>query len=188
VATAGLLLAAGGGRRYGMPKALAVRDGRLWVEWALDVLLAAGCDPVVVVLGAGADEVRRRAALAGATVVDNPDWPSGMGSSLRLGLTTLSAVDSATAVVVLLVDTPGVTAEAARRLASHADPGALAVATYHGRTGHPVLLGRDHWAGVAALATGDTGARAYLRGNADRVRRVPCEDVADGVTDIDEPG
>src|SRR5437588_1746517 len=88
---AGLLLAAGGGRRYGMPKALVERDGRLLVEHAAQVLRAGGCDPVVVVLGAAADEVRRRADLAGAIVVDNPDWADGMGSSLRAGLAALAS-------------------------------------------------------------------------------------------------
>jgi molybdopterin-guanine dinucleotide biosynthesis protein A len=105
---AGLLLAAGGGRRYGQPKALVVRDGRLAVERALDVLRDGGCDPLAVVLGAAAGEVRARADLAQATAVDNPDWATGMGSSLRVGLAALDAVD-AVAALVMLVDTPGVT-------------------------------------------------------------------------------
>jgi nicotine blue oxidoreductase len=180
---AGLLLAAGAGRRYGMPKALVPVDGRLLVERGLATLREAGCAPVVVVLGAAVSQVRAAAALDGATVVDNPDWDTGMGSSLRTGLST---VDGAEAVVVLLVDTPGVTPAAIRRVAAHADPAALAIATYHGEPGHPVMLGRDHWAGVAALATGDVGARRYLAAHPDLVTRVPCEDVADG-TDLDRP-
>jgi nicotine blue oxidoreductase len=182
---AGLLLAAGEGRRYGMPKALVALDGRLLVERGLTTLRDAGCDPVVVVLGAAAAEVRAAADLSGATVVDNVDWRTGMGSSLRTGLSTLDGVPVG-AVVVLLVDTPGVTGAAVRRLRDHAAPAALAVATYHGEPGHPVLLGREHWAGVAARATGDVGARPYLADRPDLVTRVPCEDVADG-TDLDRP-
>src|SRR5438477_2359248 len=90
--TAGLLVAAGQGSRYGMPKALAPWSGHLLVEHALDTLRAGGCAPVVVVLGAAADEVRARAELSGATVLVNSDWASGMGSSLRAGLQRLSEV------------------------------------------------------------------------------------------------
>lgn len=181
---AGLLLAAGAGRRYGMPKALVTVDGRLLVERGLATLREAGCAPIVVVLGSAAAQVRAAAGLDGATVVDNPDWDTGMGSSLRTGLSTVDGL--ANAVIVLLVDTPGVTPAAIRRVAAHTGPAALAIATYHGEPGHPVLLGRDHWAGVAAMAIGDVGARKYLAAHPDEVTRVPCEDVADG-TDIDRP-
>jgi CTP:molybdopterin cytidylyltransferase MocA len=183
VGTAGLLLAAGEGRRYGMPKALAERGGRRWVDLALDVLRAGGCDPLVVVLGAAVGEVRHVATLRDAHVVENPGWAEGIGSSLRTGLAALAGT-AASAAVVLLVDTPGITPAAVRRIAAAATDSVLAVATYAGRDGHPVLLGRAHWDGVAALAEGDTGARAYLRAHAADVRRIPCDDIADG-TDID---
>jgi nicotine blue oxidoreductase len=183
--TAGLLLAAGGGRRYGMPKALVDRDGRLLVEHALATLRDAGCDPIVVVLGAADETVRERADLTGAIVVTNPDWALGMGSSLRAGLKALTGTP-AQAAAVLLVDTPGITAEAVRRVRTDAEPDALVVATYHGERGHPVLLGRDHWAGVAELANGDIGARPYLQEHRDQVRTVACEDIADGI-DLDLP-
>jgi nicotine blue oxidoreductase len=145
----------------------------------------AGCAPIVVVLGASAAEVRAAAQLGDVTVVENQGWKSGMGSSLRVGLEALGGTD-ADAVVVLLVDTPGVTAEALRRVAAKSGRDALATATYGGRRGHPVLLGRDHWAGVAILASGDIGARAYLSARLDSVQTVPCEDVADD-TDLDVP-
>ncbi|MFC4857561.1 nucleotidyltransferase family protein [Actinophytocola glycyrrhizae] len=180
---AGLLLAAGAGRRYGMPKALVRHDGRLFVERAADVLHTGGCVPVVVVLGALAADVRSTAALSGASLVDNPDWAEGMGSSLRAGLSTLAATDS-DAVVVLPVDTPGVTAAAVARFVALASPTALARATYGGAPGHPVLIGRDRWAAVSELATGDAGARPYLARH--EVTAVPCEDVASGA-DVDRP-
>jgi CTP:molybdopterin cytidylyltransferase MocA len=180
---AGLLLAAGGGRRYGMPKALVERDGRLAVEHAVATLRGGGCDPLVVVLGAAADEVRRRADLAGVILVDNPAWAQGMGSSLRVGLAALVAT-GAPAAAVLLVDTPGITAAAVRRVGAAADPQALRAASYHGRQGHPVLLGRAHWTGVAELAAGDVGARPYLA--AHEVTLIPCDDIAEG-TDVDLP-
>ncbi|MGV9213496.1 nucleotidyltransferase family protein [Micromonospora sp. RB23] len=182
--TGGLLLAAGAGRRLGQPKALLPYRGRLLVEHAAEILTAAGCQPVVVVLGARADEVRARTRLP--DVVVNADWASGMGSSLRAGLDALTSSPAA-AVVVTLVDQPDLTPEAVRRVARDATASALVMATYaDGRRGHPVLLGRDHWPGVAEAATGDRGARDYLRTHGPAVRLVDCADVADD-TDVDLP-
>ncbi|HEY2949932.1 MAG TPA: nucleotidyltransferase family protein [Micromonosporaceae bacterium] len=182
---AGLVLAAGGGRRYGGPKALVRLGDRLLVERAVRVVRDAGCAPLVVVLGAAADRVRAEADLAGVTVVDNPDWATGMGSSLVVGLRALGDTDAAAA-VVQLVDIPGVTSAAVARFVGLAAPDALARASYRGRPGHPVLLGREHWSGVACRAVGDQGAREYLAAHADEVITVPCDDVADGA-DLDVP-
>jgi nicotine blue oxidoreductase len=162
-----------------MPKALVERDGRLLVERGHTTLRDGGCDPIVVVLGAAAQEARRRARLMGAMLVVNPQWATGMGSSLRAGLAALSH-STVEAVIVLLVDTPGVTAAAVRRVAISARPDALIVATYHNQPGHPVLLGRNHWPQIATMAVGDTGARPFLRAHPDLVSAVPCDDIAEG--------
>ena len=181
--TAGLVLAAGAGRRYGMPKALVPLDGRLLVQRAADTLREAGLTRRVVVLGAQADQVRAAAPDLPEVVV-NASWESGMGSSLRAGLRFLAGTP-ATAVVVLLVDMPGVTPAAVCRVAAAAAPDALAMGGYGpGRRGHPVLLGRAHWPGVLEAATGDRGARDYLRAHAGLLRVIPVADVADD-TDLD---
>ena len=181
---AAVVLAAGGGRRYGMPKALVEYDGSLLVERAVRTARAI-CDPVLVVLGAQAVDVWQRADLDGATVLANRDWETGMASSLRTGLDGLRAwpggIDAA---LVTLVDMPGMTPEALARVAALAAPAALAVATYDGVRGHPVLLGREHWAGVAETATGDEGARRYLA--AREVTEVDCTGLADPL-DLDVP-
>jgi len=177
-----LVLAAGAGRRFGMPKALVRHRGGLFVEHAAATLVAAGCRPVLVVLGAAADRVRAAADLPGVSLVDNPQWTSGMGSSLAVGLDELGRTSDAGAVVVLPVDTPGVSVDAVLRVRALAGPGTLARATYRGAPGHPVLIGRDHWPGVRASAAGDVGARDYFRRHAPV--EVPCEDVADG-RDVD---
>lgn len=160
-------------------------DGSLLVERAVRTVRDGGCTQVVVVLGAAADEVRATADLGDVTVVENEGWKTGMGSSLKVGLEALgeSDVDS---VVVLLVDTPGVTADAVRRVTEKSARDCLAAATYGTRRGHPVLLGRDHWSGVAILATGDIGARAYLSARSASVQTVPCDDISDD-TDMDLP-
>jgi CTP:molybdopterin cytidylyltransferase MocA len=179
------VLAAGGGRRYGGPKALVRHEGSLLVERAVTTVRDAGCAPIVVVLGASAADVRAQARLGDVTIVENESWKTGMGSSLRVGLEALASTD-ADATVVLLVDTPGVTAEAVRRVAVKEGRDSLVSAMYGQRRGHPVLLGRDHWSGVATLAAGDVGARAYLAARAATVQTVRCEDVADD-TDMDVP-
>lgn len=185
---AALLLAAGGGRRLGgRPKALLSHHGRPLVEHAVRTLRDGGCTPHVhVVLGAAAATVRERADLRGCVVLENPDWEDGMGSSLRLGLDALRRT-RAGAALVFLVDQPGLDARTVARVrAAYRGPATLAAATYGGRRGHPVLLGARHWTQVAAEASGDRGARTYLRRNAARLRLVECGDIGDPA-DIDNP-
>ncbi|GAB2860462.1 nucleotidyltransferase family protein [Streptomyces deserti] len=176
---AGLLLAAGGGRRLGgRPKALLEHRGRPLVEHAVRVLREGGCARVHVVLGARADEVRARAELGGCVLVDNPDWADGMGSSLRAGLDSLAGT-GARAALVCLVDQPGIgPAAVARVLQAYRSEDSLASAAYDGVRGHPVLFGAAHWAGIGATATGDRGARAYLKEHEEAVTLVECGDVA----------
>ncbi|MFJ5832741.1 NTP transferase domain-containing protein [Streptomyces sp. NPDC093089] len=179
---AGLLLAAGGGRRLGgRPKALLTHRGRPLVEHAVGVLRAAGCSVVHVVLGASAGIVRERAELGGCVVVENPEWREGMGSSLRAGLASLAAdprgVDAA---LVVLVDQPGIGAEAVARVrAAYGSRDSLVAASYDGHRGHPVLFGAGHWAGIAESAVGDRGARDYLAAHRDAITPVDCSDVAE---------
>ncbi|MFN8169233.1 MAG: nucleotidyltransferase family protein [Candidatus Nanopelagicales bacterium] len=174
--TAGLVLAAGEGRRFGGPKAPYVLDGERLVDRAVRLLRAAGCDPVVVVLGAWVGEV------PDAEVVVNDGWTEGMGSSLRAGLGSLEALPDVDRAVVTLVDLPGLTAAAVERLLASGEP--VAAAAYDGERGHPVLLAREHWAGAAAAAGGDRGARAYLAEHPPHL--VEVGDVASGA-DLDEP-
>ncbi|MEU3255224.1 nucleotidyltransferase family protein [Streptomyces sp. NPDC006997] len=179
-AVAGLLLAAGGGRRLGgHPKALLTHRGRPLVEHAVGVLRAAGCARVHVVLGAHADAVREQATgLADCVLVENPRWEQGMGGSLLAGLESLVGTE-ARAALVLLVDQPGIGAEAVARVrAAYRDESSLASAAYDGVRGHPVLLGAAHWAGVAGAASGDRGARDYLRERESAVTLIECGDVA----------
>jgi CTP:molybdopterin cytidylyltransferase MocA len=177
--TAGLVLAAGEGRRFGGPKAPFVHQGERLVDRAVRLLTEAGCTPIVVVLGAWEGDV------PGARITINPDWPTGMGSSLTFGLGELTML-GADRVVVTLVDLVGLTSTAvARVVGSHAR---LAAAAYDGQRRHPVLLGHEHWAGVTAVATGDRGARDYLDAHSADVTLIEVGDVATDV-DLDErPG
>ena len=166
--TAGLLLAAGAGSRLGRPKASLEWHGRTLAQHGVAALAEGGCSPVLVVLGAVLLDV------PGAVVVVAADWAAGMSATLRAGLAALpAAVES---VVVALADQPLITAAAVARLV--AADGPAAVATYGGRQRNPVRLARQVWADVGASATGDSGARDWLRTHAGLVTEVVCDDVA----------
>jgi len=175
----GLVLAAGSGSRLGTPKALVELAGERLVDRAVRTLRDGGCADVTVVLGAAQVEV------AGARVVHNPDWTTGMGSSLRVGLAALP--DDADAVVISLVDQPLIGPDVvARLIAAHNGGATVAVATYAGKRRNPALFARSTWADAAASAVGDQGARAYFATHPDTVTAVACDDLGDPV-DIDTP-
>ena len=176
---AGVLLAAGAGSRLGTPKALVELGGRRLVDRGADLLRDGGAAPVLVVLGAA------QVTVPGARTVHNPDWPTGMGSSLAAGLQALPG--DCAAAVIALVDQPLIGAAAVRRLiAAHQAGAEIAVATYHGKPRNPVLLARRHWPGVLAAAVGDAGARPYLRAHPDLVTEVECADTG-RPDDVDTP-
>lgn len=186
----GLLLAAGAGRRMGGPKALVrpTPDAPTLLETALHRLRAAGLSHVVVVVGAAADTVAPLAAAGGADVVRADDWDEGMGASLRAGLGHLEGTaPEVRAALVTLVDLLDVGPDVHRRVLAETGEdldGALARATYGGRPGHPVLLGRAHWPEVLDTARGDRGARRYLAVHP--ATPVECGDLATG-RDADTP-
>jgi len=180
---AGILLAAGEGSRLGRPKALVELGGQTLAERGVALLRAGGADPVLVVTGAAAVEID------GARAVHNPDWRSGMGSSLAAGLRALDETDEtgSGAAVIALADQPLVGAEAVRRLIAAYQAGAsVAVAAYAGKPRNPVLIAREHWAAVTELAAGDTGARPFLRAHPELVTLVECGDTG-SPDDVDTP-
>jgi nicotine blue oxidoreductase len=197
---AGVLLAAGEGSRFGQPKALVEFSGQTLAERGVNLLRAGGADPILVVTGAVPLE------LDGTLTVDNPQWRTGMGSSLRAALQALTAARAGAgvaaaagagagvaagrdvgAVVVALADQPLVGAEAvARLIAAHRAGASVAVAAYDGQPRNPVLLAREHWPEVIETATGDQGARTFLRAHPDLVTLVECGDTG-RPDDIDTP-
>lgn len=182
---AGVLLAAGAGTRFGGPKALAVLAGEPLVLRGTRMLRAAGCRPVLAVLGSHAHEVRQQVDLADVEVVLNGRWAEGISTSLRAGLVALRG--RAEAAVVALADQPLVTPEVVHRLSEAWRAGAsAAVATYGGVAQNPVLLDASLWQEVAGAVRGDEGARRWLQANAAAVVEVECADVASAV-DVDVP-
>jgi molybdenum cofactor cytidylyltransferase len=184
-ATAVAVLAAGRGVRFGgdIPKPLLPFAGETLLTRALGAARASGLAPVVCVVS----DARVEAAVPGEVLVARNETPElGIASSLQAALRVLrdpawSALD---AVVVGLADQPLVGAEAYRRLALAAAEGErLAVATYSGQRGNPVMIARTLWDEAMELA-GDEGARVLVRRHG--AREVRCDDTGEP-TDIDTP-
>jgi CTP:molybdopterin cytidylyltransferase MocA len=172
----GLILAGGDGSRFG-PESKLVQElgGRPLLEYAISAMSAVSAiDRIVVVLGAHADVVRARVDFGRARSVVCEEWSRGMSETLRFGLRALGPADR---VVVMLGDSPTVTSGVVERFVS-APPGSRAV--YHGRPGHPVVLGGTQVDGMGSVA-GDEGARTLLHGPA-----IECSDLCSGL-DVDTP-
>lgn len=188
---AGVLLAAGEGSRFGRPKALVELDGQTLAERGVTLLRAGGTDPVLIVTGAAQVDLGPGHQ---ARTVHNGEWRTGMGSSLRAALRALTELEAGPdvgqeigAVVVALADQPLVGSAAVGRLIAAYQAGAgVAVAAYGGKPRNPVLLAREHWPEVIATATGDQGARAFLRARPELVTLVECGDTG-RPDDIDTP-
>jgi CTP:molybdopterin cytidylyltransferase MocA len=177
----GIVLAAGQATRFGSAKQLALLDGQPMVEHSLRAITAGPVGRVILVLGAGAEDVVAGIDLHGAEPLICPRWQEGQAASLACGLAELSDCE---AVVVTLGDQPRISPDSIRRVISARGKGALAVrATYRGDPGHPVLLERELF-GRMRNVTGDHGARNLLMSVA--VREIPCDDLGGG-EDVDTP-
>ncbi|MBM6591501.1 nucleotidyltransferase family protein [Brevibacterium sp. RIT 803] len=194
-----IVLAAGSGSRMGAPKALLrLRSGTSVLEHHVHTMAAAHAWgevqqsedslEIIVVLGASAD-VARPLVPAKARVVENPDFASGMGSSLQVGLRAVAA--DAEAAIVTLVDLPETPVEAYRRLVEHSGTEVLARCTWNTALGHPVMIGRDLISEAIAACHEDRGARSLFRERSCQVLDIECGDLlAPGVTgnrDVDTP-
>lgn len=180
-----IILAAGESRRMGQLKQLLPLGDSTILERTIDKILGSTVNEVIVVLGHQAAEVRQKIAGRPIKIVVNPDYPKGMASSIAAGL---KFVDSqAEAVMLVLGDQPYVDSLTINRLidafASHNK--GIAIPTYQGQRGHPLIFSRKYDEPLARLS-GDIGGREIISQHPEDVLEVAvnCPGV---VTDIDTP-
>ena len=156
----GLVLAAGGASRFGGGKQLAELRGRPLLEHAVDAMRSVpAIERIVVVLGAGADEISRRVDLGGVEALVCEGWEEGIAASLRAGVEALADCE---AIVITLGDQPFITPQVIAAIVDFVPtPAPGARATYEGRPGHPVMIKRALYEDVLELR-GDAGARDLL--------------------------
>jgi molybdenum cofactor cytidylyltransferase len=176
-----IVLAAGGGSRFGGGKLLAKLGGQPIIEAVLDNLREAPVDEIIAIVGADAERLRKICERYSVRIVANEEWERGQSTSVLAGL----RVSGGRAAVVLLGDQPFIGAEAVGRLvAAFAEGAKVAVATYGGKRRNPVLFSREVWPLLEAELAGDEGARSFLRRHPELVVEVPCEGVGNPV-DVD---
>jgi len=178
--TAGLILAAGESRRMGSPKALLRYRGQTFLD-RLTALLALHCSPVIVVVGAGADEIRS-AACGPAAFVINRDWQCGQTSSLQCGLAAVPP--EADGVLFTLVDHPAVDAATIEALLSNQRP-LLRIPRYRSRRGHPIWFARTLIPEFLSLAEPFT-AKDVVHAHTAETQFLDLDDPGI-VADIDDP-
>lgn len=179
---AGLVLAAGAGRRFGSAKQLAVFAGLPLVAQAVRALAPVCPGQLLVVTGAYQEEVT--VSLSGQAVrcVYNPSWREGIAASIRQGITAIGSEPAG--VLIALADQPGLQTADYERLAEawRSDPLRPAAAWYGGHPGAPAIFPRSHWSDLLRLH-GDQGARSMLEDPA----ALTAVDMPAAAWDVDAP-
>lgn len=176
---AALVLAAGHSRRMGQENKLTLEwRGKALVAHAVDALLEAGADPVVVVTGHEPERVRAALGSRAITYQHNDAHAQGMGTSLARGARALEAPSR---VAVCLGDMPSIRPETLRLLA--ASPGVIVAPTHRGRRGHPVFFDGALLEELRSLG-GDQGARALVGAHGAQLVEVDDPGV---LLDVDTP-
>ncbi|MEA3355956.1 MAG: nucleotidyltransferase family protein [Candidatus Bipolaricaulota bacterium] len=174
---AAIVLAAGKGERYGAIKPLIQIEGEPALSRIVKTLRAAGVDDILVVLGHAAETISREVDLGDVRVLVNPNYKTGMGGSLSLGIRSLPP--SVKGFLILHADMPYVSQATLRSVLARADAGALIAAPiYRGRRGFPVYLHRSCCPGLLQTLHGEMGARGFIALN-------HCDLT---LTEVDDPG
>ena len=179
---AGIVLAAGGSSRLGQPKQLVEFRGRPLVWHAVRVGLEAGLSPLVVVIGAAGERVRRALEGESVRVIDNPDWKAGQSSSVQAGLSPVeSGVEAA---IFLLADMPLMDSELVRQVVRihRTSLAPLVAPRVAGRRANPVLFDRVTFPELHRLE-GDQGGRSLF----DRYEPAWVEWGESAMLDLDTP-
>ncbi|MBF9221830.1 nucleotidyltransferase family protein [Hymenobacter ruricola] len=182
--TALLLLAAGASTRMGRPKQLLPYRGRTLLRHAAETAVASGCGPIVLVTGALNEALATEVAGLPIRTVHNPDWETGMASSIRAGLAAVQAAKPA-AVVIMLSDQPLLTPELLRQLVQQQrqTQAPIVAAAYGDTLGVPAVFTETVFPELLKLQ-GQAGAGRLIASHGPAVERV---DFPAGLLDVDTP-
>lgn len=176
-----ILLAAGGSSRMGSPKQLLDFQGKKLIQIVVERLLACRCFPTVIVLGAEAQRIAPYCNYPDLNVIENPNWNTGMASSIRCGLEFVETLfPEVEQILFALADQPFVDAEHYYALLEAAvrSPDKVIAAHYAGQVGAPMVFARRHFPMLSRLS-GDRGAGALVRSmDACEVVEVPLPQAA----------
>lgn len=178
-----IILAAGASRRLGFPKQTLLYKGRTLLEIAIEAGLKSKCQPVTVVLGANADKIEPGLQDYPINIIRNPDWETGMGSSIALAIKEIQNNADITQTVIMLCDQPFVTSRLIDSLLYKQQEAnkKIIACIYKDTIGVPVLFSRSLF-GELILLQGQEGAKKILNAHADDIATIPFEK---GGVDID---
>lgn len=183
--TAIIILAAGASSRMGIPKQLLLVDGKTLIKRICDTAMDTPCHPIVTVLGANRNLIRKETERMPITVIDNPQWENGMSSSIKMGLAGAYMTEKAIeAAIFLTVDMPYVNAELINKMIEKAESDEkieIVACKYDNQMGIPVLFKRGLFTDLLEL-TGDEGAKKVVMKNKDKTAFL---DFPEGKLDLD---
>ena len=183
---AAIILAAGAATRMGSLKQLLSYDGRTFVQHAIGIALDVKFHPVIVVVGAEAEAVRASIASQRVSIVENPHWQEGMGSSIAAGIEQLQREQTdVAAVAILLADQPLIQASHLDRMRTefHQSGASIVVAEYNGTVGVPAIFRRSLFDALLHLPPA-AGARRLFSDPELKVQKLALPQAA---FDIDTP-
>ena len=181
-----VILAAGASSRMGRPKQVLEYGGQTLVRRAALAAQDAGCNPIVVVTGAHVEGLEAELQGLNLREANNPEWKSGIGSSIRAGIqTVVKTNDKVSALILMLCDQPFVTSQVLSRLiTARRETGREIVASSYGETvGVPALFGRAFFAELVRLER-EAGAKQVIQRHLAQVHLVPFPQ---GEIDLDTP-
>jgi len=190
-----IILAAGASTRMGTPKQLLPYRERSFIRYITESAICASqqrfaiasvCQPIAVVLGANAEQIKPEISQLPVQIVENQQWDEGMSSSIRVGLEALLGVNqNLEAVAIALCDQPFVSSQTINQLieAYHLTGKPIIASEYAGTLGVPVLFSHTLFSELMALKSNE-GAKQLIKRHIHEVFSIPFPD---GAIDIDTP-
>jgi molybdenum cofactor cytidylyltransferase len=181
-----IILAAGASTRMGTPKQLLAYRGCTLIRHMAEVAIASICQPIAIVLGANAEQIKPEISQLPIPIVENQQWAEGMSTSIRVGLEALLAVNpNLEAVAIALCDQPFVSPQTLNQLveAYHLTGKPIIASEYSGTLGVPALFSRTLFSELMNLKNTE-GAKKLIKKHIHEVFSIPF---SEGAIDIDTP-